>query len=253
MTGTLATAVNETLWKMPERLATHIPEREARQFGKVRACYGALPTSAGNRVFVFETPSPDDLEAAVAWLADRNVEFEVTATAPVAAEIADALNSLDLDKTRESPGMALPSFDSIPSNESVANITEVTDHEGRNEFCSVFVDAFESSPEFPEQITSQVVLDDDSYTHLIARQNEQPVACGILLQQGEAAGVFGVGVPPDYRRQGLGEAMTWAVLRAGRDAGCTIGVLDSSEMGQPLYEQMGFETVVTFHHFEPGT
>lgn len=104
---------------------------------------------------------PDDLDAAVAWLADRNDSFEVTATAPVAAEVADDLNSLDLDKTRESPGMALPSLDSIPLNESVATITEVTDHKDRDEFCSVFVDAFESSSEFPEQITSQAVLNDD--------------------------------------------------------------------------------------------
>lgn len=41
MTETLANAVNETWWTMPKRLATHPPEREARQFGDVRACYGA--------------------------------------------------------------------------------------------------------------------------------------------------------------------------------------------------------------------
>ena len=44
--------------------------------------------------------------------------------------------------------------------------------------------------------------------------------------------------------------MTREVLRAGREAGCQVGVLHSSEMGYPLYERMGFETVVTYQQFE---
>ena len=46
--------------------------------------------------------------------------------------------------------------------------------------------------------------------------------------------------------------MSRAVLRAGRDAGCRVGVLQSSEMGYPRYQEMGFETVVTDHQFEPA-
>lgn len=67
------------------------------------------------------------------------------------------------------------------------------------------------------------------------------------------AGVYSVGVVEAFRRRGIGEAMTRAVLRAGREAGCRVAVLQSSEMGRPLYERMGFETVVTYHHFEPAT
>ena len=36
----------------------------------------------------------------------------------------------------------------------------------------------------------------------------------------------------------------------GRDAGCQLGVLQSSEMAYGLYEQMGFEQIATYHHFE---
>lgn len=252
MTGRLESAVNETLWTMPERLATHVPERDARQFGEVRACFGALPSGAGNRVFVFDHPSRDDLEAAVTWLAVRDVPFEVTATAPVAADIADDLAALDLQKTRESPGMALRSLDVVPAGDQGATISGVADADDRDAFGSVFADAFDASPDFLEQVVSPAVVNDDAYTHLVARRDGQPVACGILLRSGDAAGVFSVGVPPAFRRQGLGEAMTRTVLRAGREAGCTVGVLDSTEMGYPLYEAMGFETVVEYHHYEPG-
>lgn len=33
------------------------------------------------------------------------------------------------------------------------------------------------------------------------------------------AGVYTIGVVEEFRRQGIGEAMNWAVLRAGREAG----------------------------------
>lgn len=46
--------------------------------------------------------------------------------------------------------------------------------------------------------------------------------------------------------------MTWATLRAGRDAGRRVGLPQSSEMGVPVYERMGFETVVTYRHFAPA-
>jgi ribosomal protein S18 acetylase RimI-like enzyme len=78
-------------------------------------------------------------------------------------------------------------------------------------------------------------------------------ASGLLVQSGHVAGVYTIGVVEEFRRRGIGEAMTWEVLRTGRDAGCRVGVLQSSEMGYPLYERMGFGTVVTYHHFEPAT
>ena len=65
--------------------------------------------------------------------------------------------------------------------------------------------------------------------------------------------VYSIGVVEDARRRGIGKAMTLAVLRLGRDAGCRIGVLQSSKMGYPRYEAMGFESVETYHHFEPVT
>ena len=43
-----------------------------------------------------------------------------------------------------------------------------------------------------------------------------------------------------------------AVLRAGRDAGAEVGVLQSTEMTHSVYERMGFETIVEYHPFHPA-
>lgn len=86
----------------------------------------------------------------------------------------------------------------------------------------------------------------------MGRVDDKPVACGLLVRTDDVAGVYTIGVVDEFRRQGIGEAMTWAVLHAGYERGCRVGVLQSSDMAYTLYEKMGFETVVTYHHFEPA-
>ena len=55
--------------------------------------------------------------------------------------------------------------------------------------------------------------------------------------------------PPEHRRRGYGEALTAAVLRAGRELGCTTGCLQASNMGKPVYERMGFDTFTQYQLF----
>lgn len=77
----------------------------------------------------------------------------------------------------------------------------------------------------------------------------EPAACGQLLRTDDVAGVYSIAVREQFRRRGLGAAISWTVLAAGRDAGCSIGVLQASPMGEPVYDQMGFETITRYHLF----
>ena len=47
-------------------------------------------------------------------------------------------------------------------------------------------------------------------------------------------------------------AFAAAALVAGRDLGCSTGVLQASPMGEPVYDRMGFETVTQYHCFSPA-
>ena len=98
----------------------------------------------------------------------------------------------------------------------------------------------------------EVILTDEQMKLLLGRVDGEPIATGNLFQQGDVAGVYVITVTEEFRRRGLGEAMTWAVLRTGREAGAAVGVLQSSSMGYSVYEQMGFETVVNYHQFQPA-
>jgi GNAT superfamily N-acetyltransferase len=65
------------------------------------------------------------------------------------------------------------------------------------------------------------------------------VAAGIAF--GSAGWIGGVGVAPDARRQGLGTAVTEALIAELRRAGCETMLLLASELGYPVYERIGFE------------
>lgn len=60
---------------------------------------------------------------------------------------------------------------------------------------------------------------------------------------GDVAGVFFVDTDPDWRRRGVGAAMTAAALREAAQDGARSAVLDSSPLGLSVYRRLGFRTV----------
>ena len=247
----LITAANENLRSAFGTLAAEAQSGELRQFGPLTAACAGVPAPLFNRIFVFDTPPIGELSAAVAWMAERDVPFWVTVTESAVEVVESNRADLGLVKAVEQPGMAMASLDEIPPQDSVAEITEVTDPDERDEFSTVTAWAFEMPLDVVEQV-DQAALAADDVRLFLGRVDGHPAASGVLIQSGDVAGVYSIGVVEEFRRQGIGEAMSWAVLRAGRDAGCQVGVLQSSEMGYSLYKRMGFETVVTYHQFEPA-
>jgi GNAT superfamily N-acetyltransferase len=77
----------------------------------------------------------------------------------------------------------------------------------------------------------------------------QPVTSSSLLLSGQTAGVYWVGTIETHRKRGLGEAMTWHALREGARRGATVGILQASNMGKPIYERMGFHVVSPYRTF----
>jgi hypothetical protein len=86
----------------------------------------------------------------------------------------------------------------------------------------------------------------------LLRIDGEPVASSALLPGPRAsglAGIFCVGTLARVRGQRLGTIITEAAMDAARDAGAQVAVLQASEMGRPVYERLGFDTVgsITVH------
>lgn len=70
--------------------------------------------------------------------------------------------------------------------------------------------------------------------------DHKPIAASMLIRRGSLADLHWVGVLPDYRHQGFGEAITHFPLQ---EATLDHTILYASLMGEPIYRKMGFKTI----------
>jgi GNAT superfamily N-acetyltransferase len=101
------------------------------------------------------------------------------------------------------------------------------------------------------EVYKRVGLGDDSpFRHYIAWLGDTPAGTASLLLDDNTAGIYFVMTAPDARRKGIGAAITLHALRAARNLGYHVGVLGASEMGEPVYRRLGFETFSNMNIYE---
>jgi len=76
--------------------------------------------------------------------------------------------------------------------------------------------------------------------------DDQPVACSVGFIDNRSLTVFNVATVEEHRGKGYGAAMTMKAVIDGRDQGCDVAFLQSSEMGFSVYERLGFETIFKY-------
>lgn len=235
-----------------ERLSTLIDSGDVARFGPITATSLGTDIAAFNRIFALDAAPREEIEAAVDWIHDHGRPFWLTTTGDRRAEVEEIATSLGLVDAEESqPGMVLKSLESIPERSSDVSIEVVTDEDDLAEMVDVFSAAFEVPSDIARTLTPSAALQDDTVTFLIGRVEGQCVSTGTLVTHDDVAGVYSIATVEDFRGRGIGTDLTWEVLRQGRDDGCELGVLQSSEIGYSVYRKMGFETVVEYHMFAP--
>ena len=75
----------------------------------------------------------------------------------------------------------------------------------------------------------------------------KPVATSLRSTTREVAGIYLVSTLPEFRGRGFGEAVVWKAVMDGHEEGCTMSCLQASKMGRPVYERMGYRTIVDYH------
>jgi GNAT superfamily N-acetyltransferase len=85
--------------------------------------------------------------------------------------------------------------------------------------------------------------------HYLGFLDGVPVATSTLYLGAGVAGVMFVATLPAARRRGVGAALTLAPLYEARQLGYHAGVLQSSEMGYPVYRQLGFQHLTAVERF----
>jgi hypothetical protein len=88
----------------------------------------------------------------------------------------------------------------------------------------------------------------------VAEADGRIAATGVGTANGPIGWIGTIFVEPESRRQGLGRAVTQAIIDRLDAAGCRTIVLVATTDGRRLYERMGFEVQTTYRILEaPGT
>ena len=80
----------------------------------------------------------------------------------------------------------------------------------------------------------------DQLTFYLAELDGVPVGTGMTAITNDVTGIFDITTLPRYRRRGYGRAVTMEMVRAGYAADAPTAYLNASEMGQSVFESVGF-------------
>lgn len=169
------------------------------------------------------------------------------------AEWAPYLQAHGFTFDDSTPGMAL-ALDLLPAEQHLPKGLEIVHVEDHNAL-RTWVDLFAEGYPIPvEVIDPLVTLLTDLGLGLPVRNylgylDGIPVATSNLYLGAGVAGVMYVATLPSARGRGVGAAMTLAPLYESRQLGYHAGILQSSQMGYPVYRRLGFQHLCALEHF----
>ncbi len=171
-------------------------------------------------------------------------------------DLAARLQAQGMTLDDEAPGMAIHLHEAAldapgPSDLMIEEmVEEVIDGDGLVRWINTMV-AGSGLPDMVRELLVGLYMQrgfsrQENVRYYLASRDGQPVASALLFLGGGAAGIYNVATVPNARRQGIGAAVTVAALRAARDLGHTLGVLQSSQMGENVYRRLGFQEYCRF-------
>lgn len=155
------------------------------------------------------------------------------------------------------PGMAadlrdLPAPDqlTIPKNARIERVDTVP---SLRDWARMCLNGFGESMDIVEpavEIFKELALRDGSeWRCYLATVDGKPASSAGVMMTGGIAGIYWVGTPVEYRRLGLGTAVTAAALHDAYGEGYRIGCLTASKLGWPIYARLGFKDYADFHTY----
>lgn len=229
--------------------------RVARDGGVV-AILSGLPFDWVNQVLIERDDATSaDVLASVTRARERGYPFVVRLRDGIDDGFIPALSQAGLDPLAaevSTPGMvAFPIAPETLERHRAPDldIREVRDAAGLDEHRAVATAGFASDPSVLSGTACLDLLDRPGCVMYVGYAHGRPVASGFGWRTGRTIGVYTIATIPSARRRGFGAAMTARVIADGAAAGCDVAALQASEMGRPIYERLGFRTVVWYSAF----
>ena len=227
------------------------PRSERARFGAVEAVAIGVDIAFYNPVLALDPASrPDDVLEAIAWVEAKGLPASFQVRSDVDPRVRAAVEALGIvADTWATPVMMLEPIPPGPPAPPGVVITT-----GGSELFDDWHAALGSRETF-RRVFGPAVVADPSVRLAVGYLAGEPVSGAAAIRTERTIGIYAVGTIEAARRRGIGRAVTWAAIDAGRAAwGGTMAVLQSSEIGLGVYRSMGFEKVAGyFLYARPAT
>ena len=226
---------------------------EVTRAGGVVTILTGLPMDWFNQVLIErEEATPAGVLAGVARARVRGDHFVVRLREGIDDRFIPTLSRAGLAPAGEetaTPGMVAFPIDHDAMAEHAApelEIRRVTDAAGLDAHRQTVTAGFGSDPAVALGSACPDLLDRPECVVYVGCADGAPVVSGMGWRTGRTIGVYSIATIESARRRGYGAAMTARVVADGVAAGCDVAALQASEMGRPIYERLGFRTVVRY-------
>ena len=231
--------------------ADQVPGALVRRADGLAVFATGLPLLLFNQIVIDTVAAPGAIEAAVTELRARGDRFAVNLRAGIDDEHISTALGLGLQRMSPEPwmpGMALhplPGIGTTPRPDEL-DIRRVTDAAGVGDHKAAAAAGFDIPPEWLEAIVTVDISRHPAVAMYVGYRAASPVVAGLGIRSGGTIGIYNIATHPAERGRGYGAAMTMRVVDDGAAAGCAVATLQASEMGRPIYERLGFRTVVEY-------
>jgi GNAT superfamily N-acetyltransferase len=244
----LIAAANKNYVASYRTLVEHCAGGAIMEVGGAFAFVTGLPLALFNGCVVVDPTTSTQLERAIDWVASRGLPHRVWLEESLALGLAAVPHSRGFERDeRPYPAMALHPVPDPPEPPPGVTVARVN---GSNldEYIAVTVEAGIPRDAAARLFSASFAADPDVEL-FIGRLDGESVGTAVAIRSGDVSGIYAVGTVPAARRRGVGTALTWPTVAAGRAWGCDTAVLQASDMGFPIYSAMGFRTVVEYAVF----
>ena len=231
-----------------EKLAGHCAGGAVRSAPGVFSFVTGVRFSLFNGCVVTGPVAPEDVDEAIAWVRERGLPYRVWIVEELLEGLGETPPQHGLEQQPDPyPGMVLHP---VPEAPALAEGVEVVSREEIGADAAVRVATASGMPgDLAELLFDGSFVEDPDVQVFVGRLEGRSVGTSVAIQGGGASGVVAVGTLAEARRRGVGTALSWAAAEAGRQRGFDTVVLQASPMGLPVYEAMGFTTVVAYADF----
>jgi GNAT superfamily N-acetyltransferase len=159
------------------------------------------------------------------------------------------LGLAELEPDDRLPGMALAPIPDGAPGPSDLEVRPIDDLAGFDDHIRTAARGFGLDEGLVRSFLDPRLLDEPGVRYYVGYVDGEPVATGVGIATGRTIGVYNIATVESARRRGYGAAMTVRAVLDGRAAGCDVAVLQASTMGLPIYERLGYRTVVSYRAF----